>query len=289
MKTSLSFKPRLPGLHWRPSAPALLRLLQLLALLLLAWAISGLMISLLAWRSSEPALSLASISTQDNASGRRALLRWFANEEKPAEIKPLANLQLIAVIAGHNGVALIGGIEASPIAVQVGDEARSGLTLIEVAADRAIFEQGGSRMELAFPVDAKVDALLNASPPEPGPATPVAKLKTPAQQAPLSSQKTSVSRGRLASIARGGNLGEWDKGLSTFADGGVRVTAAKQQPLAQILKLRDGDVIKQVNNRELKQLADVSLLYHYFSQSQDVELLILRNGKPLKLQFKIQP
>ncbi|PLK50009.1 hypothetical protein C0V76_06275 [Uliginosibacterium sp. TH139] len=271
-------------MRWRPDARFLQRALMALTFLLLSWALSSLLATLLGWRSNEPALSLAAPPTEDGASGRRALLRWFEQAQEAAPVSPLASLQLIAVIAGHNGVALIGGIEASPVAVQAGKEARPGLRLVEVQADRAIFEQAGVRNELSFPpgATATVGNLLS-----PAPAAPPAVV--PVKPAAKPSPATSVSRGRLASIAQSGNLGAWDKGLAAFPDGGIRITAAAEQPLAQILNLRDGDIIRQINEREIGQLADISLVYHYFSQTQDVDLQILRDGKPVHLQYKIQP
>lgn len=283
----LPFKLRPPLFRaGRPDARSLAALLSLLALLLLCWTLSGLLATLLAWRSGEPALSLAAAPAEDGASARRALLRWFAPPADAPQANPLTGLQLVAVIAGRNGVALIGGIEAAPVAVQTGKEARPGLRLVEVLADKAVFEQGGVRQELAFAqsLSATAASLLGAAAPAAAP-----KLQATPSAPPQAQAGTRVSRGRLAAIAQSGNLGSWDKGLAPFADGGIRVTDAREQALAQVLNLRDGDILRKVNERELQQLADISLLYHYFSQSQDVDLQILRDGKPLLLKFKIQP
>lgn len=89
--------------------------------------------------------------------------------------------------------------------------------------------------------------------------------------------------------AQRGNLSDWDKGLANFASGGIRVVDAEKQPLAQTLNLQNGDVIKSINDHDLNQLADVSLIYHYFSQSQNVNMTILRDGQPQQLHFDIQP
>lgn len=275
-------------MRWRPDARLAAHALTLLTLLLLCWTLSGLLATLLGWRSSEPALSLPAAPTEDSASGRRALLRWFAAPEAAAEAEPLAGLQLVAVIAGRNGVALISGIEAGPVAVQTGQDARPGLRLQQVMADKAIFEQAGVRRELAFPQSIAATAASLLGPAAAAlPAAPPKIIDKP--DTPPASSQASVSRGRLASIAQSGNLGAWDKGLAPFADGGIRVSTASEQPLAQVLNLRDGDIIRQINDREIRQLADISLIYHYFSQSQDVDLQILRDGKPLLLKFKIQP
>lgn len=275
--------------NWRPNARLVTRCATGVALVAVGWASAHLLGTLLGWRSSEPPLALTAPVAEDSAAARRVLSRWFGAPEagKPAAA-PLAGLQLIAVIAGHKGVALISGIESSPIAVETGKDARPGLRLLEVQPDRAVFDQGGMRVELLFPaLPTSVGSLL-------GGVAPAAQTAPPppppsADSVPVAIENASVSRGRLTSIAQGGNLGEWDKGLSNFASGGIQITAAAEQPLARVLALQDGDIIRQVNNREVKQLADVSLVYHYFSQSQDVNLQILRDGKPLQINFKITP
>lgn len=284
---------RQPGAHWRPDSRFASRCITGLALLAVGWSASHLLGIALGWRTGEPALALTAPVAEDSAGARRVLARWFGQPDAsgaPVTASGLSGLQLIAVIAGYKGVALISGIEATPIAVQAGNDARPGLKLVEVRPDRAIFDQGGSRAELAFPAlpDSTSGLLGNVSQPaaQVQPA-PVAAPAAPAEPPP--SENASVSRGRLTSIAQGGNLGDWDKGLANFASGGIQITSAAQQPLAQVLQLRDGDIIRQVNNREIKQLADISLIYHYFSQSQDVGIQILRDGKPLQINFKISP
>lgn len=260
------------------------------ALLALGWSAAHLLGSLLGWRSSEPALALPAPVAEDTGGSRRVLSRWFAAPEagKPV-VAPISGLQLIAVIAGARGVALISGIEAQPVAIQVGKEARPGLKLLEVLGDRAVFDQGGARVELPFPTHASAAGLISGiSPAEAPQPVPPAETRQP-DAAPLTLENASVSRGRLTSIAQTGNLGDWDKGLSNFASGGIQITSAAEQPLARVLDLKDGDIIRQVNNREIKQLADVSLVYHYFSQAQDVNLQILRDGKPVQINFKITP
>lgn len=270
---------------WRPDARLLTRGLSALGLAAVAWSAAQLLATLLSWRADEPALALTAPVAEDGSATRRALARWFVvNTERPATA-PLAGLQLIAVIAGKHGVALIGGIEPTPVAVQVGSNARPDLKLVDVRPDRAVFDQNGAKVELAFPTpDAATplfgpaDAASVAPPPPPPPPPP-----------PAATTSASVSRGRLTAIAQGGNLGDWDKGLSAFPSGGLQITSAAEQPLARVLELHDGDIIRQVNNRDLNQLADVSLIYHHFSQAQEVKMEILRDGKPMQITFKITP
>lgn len=280
---SLRRPPGLAAWHLNPNLA--LRGVIGLAALLLCWQVSGLLSQLLGWQSTQPALVLPTPPATDTGAARAALSRWFISAEgTQAAANPTAGLQLIAVVTGKRGVALLSGIGSSPVAVGVGKDARPGQRLVEVLADRVVFEQAGVRSELAFP-KAPSDLITPAN------KTPAAAVPPPviADSEPLPTQSASISRGQMAGVAQGGNLGDWDKGLANFAGGGIRVAVASEQPLAKVLNLRDGDILKRVNDRELKQLADISLIYHYFSQAQEVNLTVLRDGKQQQLNFKIQP
>ena len=267
---------------WRPNANLALRGLIAVMAILLCWQSAGFVAQIFAWQSSQPALVLPRPPATDSGAGRAALARWFASTEVSKPVSSTTGMQLIAVVAGKHGVALIGGIESTPVAIAVGKDARPGLRLVEVLADRAIFEQAGARSELAFPA---VPVSIMAAPAGIPSVTP----KPAKAEAEVPKQSRSVSRGELAGVAQGGNLADWDKGLANFAGGGIRVTSAKIQPLAKVLNLRDGDIMKRVNDGDFTQLADISLIYHHFSQSPEVTLTILRDGKPQQLNFKIQP
>ncbi|MDQ7988213.1 MAG: PDZ domain-containing protein [Candidatus Dactylopiibacterium sp.] len=292
MKSNRLTFPAWSPLRWRPDARFAVRALTLLGLVALGWASAHLIATVIGWRSAEPALALPAPPAEDGAASRRALARWFAADASgPAEAAPLSNLQLVAVIAGRNGVALIGGIEATPVAVQTGTLARSDLRLVEVLPDRAVFDQNGTRMELAFPApgDANLFNAPSSAPAAQAAGTAPAPAAAPEAAQPVATSEASVSRGRLTTMAQSANLGAWDKGLANFASGGIQITSAAEQPLAGVLELRDGDIIRQVNNREIRQLADISLVYHHFSQAQDVSMQILRDGKPMQINFKITP
>lgn len=273
---------------WRPNLNLALRGVALLAAILLCWQLAGVLAQLINWQSRPPALVLPAPLTTDRGDSRNPLIRWFAHDEAAKATTPTDGLQLIAVIAGTHGVALLGGIEATPVAAQVGQEIRAGLRLAEVHADHVVFEQAGARSELAFP-KGNEQTLISDQGSAPPAVTPVTANSAPVAGGSAPAQNATLSRGQLAGVAQGGNLGNWDKGLATFADGGIRVTAASEQPLAKLLNLRDGDILKRINDRDLNQIADVSLIYHHFSQSQDVTLSILRDGKPQQLHFDIQP
>ncbi|MDR2112748.1 MAG: hypothetical protein LBQ62_06590, partial [Candidatus Accumulibacter sp.] len=81
----------------------------------------------------------------------------------------------------------------------------------------------------------------------------------------------------------------WDKGLSNAPDGGIRIDQAAAQTFAQLLQLKDGDVLKKVNQRPLARLADISLVFFHFGQSSKVTLELIRHGVPVTQHYQIQP
>jgi len=246
---------------------------------LLAWFGIGFV-----WLVLSPAVGLGNLSmpaaTQTNKQDFSALRGWFETASAPDQAaKPVDGLSLIAVIAGPRGVALLGGVEASAVAVKAGNEFRPGSKLVQVFPDRVVIEQGGQRRELALPVSASA------------PAASITTSATP-QIVPAVSPAlppTVLSRGQFSSVIQGGNLGKWSEGLASARDGGITVEDADSQALGKFLKLQDGDVMKKINDRPLAQLADISLVYNAFSQRESVELTIVRNNTTQTLRYQIRP
>lgn len=230
----------------------------------------------LAWLILSPAPGIGNLGMPAQHAARKqdaaALLAWFDSGKAEVVAAPPPDLKLIAVIAGARGVALLGGIEASTVAVRVGSEFRAGSRLLEVLPDRVVIEQNGARQEIVLTASAPVGVLIASAP------------------AQLSNKPaTSLSRGQFSQIIQGGNLAGWDKGLSSYRDGGIQVDDAAVQPVAKLLKLQNGDVMKQVNDRPLKQLADISLVYNALSKNPSVEITVLRNGSQQTQRYQITP
>lgn len=99
----------------------------------------------------------------------------------------------------------------------------------------------------------------------------------------------TLSRGQLLAIIQSGNVGGWDKGLSTAPGGGIRVDDATIHPLAKTLQLKSGDVLKSINNSPLTQVSDISLFFQAFGSSDSVNLVLIRNGTTLTQHYDIQP
>lgn len=273
---------------WSSRSGQVLQGLIGLAALILCWQLAGLLAQIVGWQSASPVMVRAATPLGDTGNGRAALTRWFVSTETAKPTSPVDGLQLIAVISGKHGVALISGASPKPSAYEIGKEIRPGLSLAEVRPDRVVLDQAGSQVELQFPTNPNPPPSVISQGVPPPPVTPVSQPAA-APLTPTQVIDDSVSRGQLMSTAQRGNLADWDKGLATFNEGGIRITSADKQPLAQALNLHDGDIIKRVNDRDLTQIADVSLIYNNFSQSQEVNLIILRDGKPQQIHYEIEP
>ena len=247
--------------------------LERLLVVVLCWQLSGVFWALFSPSASDVSLALPRQNTDQGPASRDAFLRWYGADGKVAA-EVLGDYTLMAVIAGKNGVALLKSGEKS-VALRVGSEIRPGSRLVAVEPNQITIEQGGVRKEIRF-----------ASPS----AAAAPSLLTPAAAAPTRALPTiSLTRGQMAKLIQGGNLGSWDKGLAAAPDGGVRVDNAASQPLARLLQLRSGDILKRINQRPLDQLADISLVFHYFGQSAPVDLVLVRNGAQLTQHYEIQP
>ena len=99
----------------------------------------------------------------------------------------------------------------------------------------------------------------------------------------------TLSRGQLMGILMNGNVGGWDKGLSSVPGGGIRVDDATIQPLANTLQLKSGDILKSINNNPLTQVSDISLFFQAFGNSESVDLVLIRDGATLTQHYDIKP
>ena len=243
--------------------------LEKLLLIILCWQFAGLFWVLFAPSASDPKLLMPTLPSDQRRAGPDALLRWFG--AAAADGAPAA-YSLVAVIAGQHGAAVLKGADGKAVAVRVGEEIAPGSRLLAVLPDEISIERAGVRQVIKLPQTQ-------------GAALIAGVAATPARALPA----IRMTRGKLAGILQGRNLGDWDKGLSTPADGGIRVDRAATQALARMLELKNGDILKSVNGRRLDQVADSSLLFHYFAQQSSVDIVLLRDGATLTQHYDIQP
>ena len=259
----MRFGPRLQGLPvW----------LERLLVVVLCWQLAGLFWLLCSPATGDVNLLMPRQASAASVVSRDAFLRWYGANGK-AVAEALGDYTLMAVIAGKNGVALLKSGDTS-VAVRVGMDIRPGSKLVAVEPNQITIEQDGVRKEIKFSRAASAAAPLFAK------ATPAATRALP---------PVSLTRGQMASLIQGGNLGRWDQGLAAVPEGGLRIENASSQPLAKLLQLKSGDILKRINERPLDRLADISLVFHYFGQSAPVDIVLVRNGAHMTQHYEIQP
>lgn len=274
------------------------RKLELLLLLILLWLSAGLF-----WQIAGPSRLHGSLSMPASPPTEApfiptGLIKWFEVRQDSAQ--PVADLKLVALVSGSSGVAVIGGLPDGDRAVRIGGEIRPGTRLTAIFARSVEIEQDGAKRTLELPPMPDVDAVLvpvnkvvpaheagTLAAPGAGAAAPA-----PAAQAAVAPPKVEampVSRGSIGGAIQTGNIADWNKGISTYRDGGIQVDDAQAQPIAKAFKLNNGDVMKTVNGRPISNLADISLVFNAFSQHSEVELVVLRDGAQQTLRYQIQP
>ena len=240
-----------------------------LLLIVVCWQVAGLFWALFAPAQGDVKLSMPSQGAGPGAVTADALLRWYGGD---TTADAPADYTLLAVIAGRKGAAVVKrGADAS-VAVRVGEELSAGSRLVAVDPEQITLERAGVRQVVKLPQKA-APQLFTQAPPAPGRSLPAIRM----------------TRGQMAGVIQGGNLASWDKGLSSVADGGIRVDNVAAQPLARMLQFRNGDILKSVNGRRLDQVADSSLLFHFFAQQSSVDVVLVRNGATLTQHYDIQP
>lgn len=258
------------------------RLSQILLAALALWLSAGLIWQLFSPAQAPRALRLPQAAPSQASVDPDSVARLFNNGSSTSVAAEASNLSLRALISGRNGVAIIDGLEASAVAVKLGGEAGQYGKLIAANADHIVLELNGQQRKVYLNASGIAAQANQANPNTAIPQGNVAvAVNNPAA--------ISLTRGQLTEVLQGGNLANWSKGLNTSPAGGIAVERASEQQLAQVLQLRDGDVIKAVNGRTLNKLDDISLLYAAFSQQNQLSVQITRQDQQQTLSYTVNP
>ncbi|MBM5570192.1 MULTISPECIES: hypothetical protein [Deefgea] len=253
---------------------------QYLAIALFIWIAVGLFWQMLTPNQTSSVLRLAQPAPNTQSFNPEAVLRLFKTGS--AVSNDSHGLSLKALISGRDGIAIIEGLEASAVAVKVGAEVGQYGKLVAAMKDHIVLERSGVQSKVYLPASAPT----SLNPAAISTAAPI-QANTPTNNTEAAT--ITLSRGQLTGILQGGNLANWSKGLGTSQAGGILVEQANQQQLAQVLQLRDGDILKAINGRPLNKLDDLSLLYGAFSQQTNLSLLIQRQDKPQTISYTVNP
>ncbi|WP_028450068.1 MULTISPECIES: hypothetical protein [Chitinibacter] len=269
------------ALNFRLSSRQLALLASAVLASMVLWQLAGLLWLGLTPSQAGRSLRLPAAAPAAQQQDPNLIARLFSGPASSVASEASSNLKLKALVSGANGVAIIEGLEASAVAVKLGQEAGSHGKLVAAERDHIVLELNGQRR--------KVFLEQQSIAPQANTGNTNSTIPTQSTTTASAAPATTLTRGQLTGILQGGNLANWSKGLATHASGGIAVEAASQQALASVLQLRDGDIIKSVNGRNLAKLEDLSLLYAAFSQQSAVSVQIVRAGEAQTLSYTVNP
>ncbi|BCL74918.1 hypothetical protein JHS3_06540 [Jeongeupia sp. HS-3] len=257
--------------------------MELGLVLLIAWLAAGFFWQLFAPRSTAPSLTPPLPPPPARVRAWNGASSWFGVSGANEAAASTLSARLVAVIAGddRSSAAIFTGIEASAVALRVGQSLQPGVQLVRVARDRVELDRQGKREVLMLDGRDASEPGVSGS----APTSRSAPGAAPAIDVPVA----TLFRGQLAATMQAGNIADWAKGLAPSPGGGILIADPAQQPLAKSLQLQAGDVLKAVNGQNLSQPADMSLVFTAFSQQAQIRLSVLRGGVPTTLQYQIQP
>ncbi|MEW9897870.1 type II secretion system protein N [Chitinivorax sp. PXF-14] len=279
----------------------IIRIANFALVLLIAWMAAG-----LTWRvvapkppatEARPSATVAVVAagTLPDLSAVAMLFGATGPVGDPNQVVPSTlGIKLRGVIAAHGdrpAAATFVGADPKEIAVKVGDEIQPGVKLLEVNADYVIVQHNGRRERIDL--DAKPALQIGgvAMQPAPAPAGPAGMMPGTAMPAgaPPGLMPLTVPRAALVGAMQNGNIAEWAAGLRPDTAGGIRIEGGGAQALVSALQLRDGDVLRRINGAQLARPGDITLVYNEFTQKNKVQLDIVRNGRPVTLDYTLQP
>ena len=273
-------------------------LLAILSLLLAQWT----WVFIAPRAKPNPLTGAAAIDNQSSAKIIGAqLFGPLAQDKAPAASVPVAatplNIRLKGIYAplGHFPAFAILNAEGKDQSVRAGGEILPGVELVSVHAHYAVIRRQGrlERVELdekataGGPIAATVRPGVSRSAAAPAATAPANQFRLNVQ--PAGANNASLSRSELTSalqdVQQLSNLGR----VGTNPGGGILVEDVPPGSLAEKLGLHQGDVLKQVNGQGVNSNEDLTRLYQESGQAGQIKLQGTRGGRPLVLNFTIQP
>ncbi|MFC4158900.1 type II secretion system protein N [Chitinimonas lacunae] len=273
-----------------PDSPWFYRAVNLGLLGCLAWQASSLGWLLLAPRPLPPLAAPPEPGSVAAPTDLGPLTRLFSATAGGPEQPSTLNLKLKGVIAARGdwpAVAVLIGGSGKENAFKAGDEVESGARLAEVNGDHVIIDNRGRRERVEL--DSKPAPSLNSMMPPPPPSLALTPGMAPPAPLPLPGDERSLNRRSLAGGLQGLNISDWARGIAPAPAGGILIENVGAQPLAPMLGLQNGDVLKMVNGAPLAKTSDISSVYSAFSRDSQINLTVLRHGAPLTLRYRIVP
>jgi len=273
------------GILQNKSRQFFLRFAPRLALLLLVVAL-GAQLAHWTWVLFAPrqdSVALPSSPADVAAAGRIiAAAHLFGHSTQPVSLPDGngadLNVRLKGVFAARGRIpsfAIINTGGKADLAVRAGDEVQPGLTLQAVHSQYIVVSREGALQRINLEQKG-----LSQSPGQIG----ATRLGINA----VGYNAYSISRSDLTAALQAQNnttnLGK----LSNAPGGGLQVMEASSGSIAEKLGLQAGDVLRQINGQYVSSSADLSRIYQQLQQVSQIQLELVRSGKPIQLRYSVQ-
>ena len=198
---------------------------------------------------------------------------------------PQTGIRLKGVFAvdGKTLSAAVLNIGGRDLAVKMGQELATGLTLTEVHKDYVIVSRSGLRERI------ELDRYDNRSGKQLAAANAAPAVEFRLNVASTGSNAYSLSRQELNSVLQDPRQQVFFNGrLSAAANGGVRVDDVPNGSLLDKIGLKTGDIITGINGQPVNSQGDLVRLYTQFGTLVSIRAEVRRGSAPVMLSYTIQ-
>ena len=193
------------------------------------------------------------------------------------------HLKGVFAVDGKTLSAAVINLGGRDLAVKLGQELSSGITLAEVHADFVVISRAGIRERIDLDrYDSRAGKQATANNAAPATQFRLNVASTGANAYALSRQElNSVLQDPRQQVFFNGRFG-------AAASGGVRVEDAPSGSLLDKLGIKTGDIITGVNGQPVNSQGDLVRLYQQFGTLSSIRAEVRRGGAPVMLSYTIQ-
>lgn len=263
----------------------LFRTLTALLVIALGWQLAW-----WTWHFLTPSLRNGSLMNSISAAPDIAVGRQLFGDAGPAtntvavSSSPLTGIRLKGVFAvdGNALSAAVLNMGGRDLAVKLGQELSTGVTLAEVQADYVVINRAGIRERIELD---RYDA-RTAKPAGVASAAPVTQFRL--NVAATGTNAYALSRQELNSVLQDPRQMAFTGRIGAAASGGVRVEDAPSGSLLDKLGIKTGDIITGLNGQPVNSPGDLARLYQQFGTLTSIRAEVRRGGSPVMLSYTIQ-
>lgn len=263
----------------------LFRTLTALLMIALGWQLAW-----WTWHFLTPSLRNGSVMNSISAAPDITFGRQLFGDAGPAtntvmvSSSPLTGIRLKGVFAvdGNALSAAVLNMGGRDLAVKLGQELSTGVTLAEVQADYVVINRAGSRERIELD---RYDARA-AKPVGVASAAPVTQFRL--NVAATGANAYALSRQELNSVLQDPRQMAFTGRIGAAASGGVRVEDAPTGSLLDKLGIKTGDIITGLNGQPVNSPGDLARLYQQFGTLTSIRAEVRRGGSPVMLSYTIQ-